>query len=155
MDLIVIPPILRNKTDSVEVNAVLFGENPVDIDNFSIEIIDPSVFPTQTKKLYINDYQTITIGNWSKPQQLIGKKGYEIINAQSPFSSTLNLKSVEFKNKETATLNATVNLQNNYSDTYLVLSIESEGKDIFYKSFPLVKNKEGWQNFEISINLPK
>lgn len=34
LDLIVIPPFMRNENDSIEINAVLKGKDPVQIDNF-------------------------------------------------------------------------------------------------------------------------
>lgn len=155
MDLVVIPPIRRNLEDSIQFNVKLFGEQPVEIDNLSIEILDPAKEPPLQQVTYYNDYHTISPGQWSDPKYKVGEKLLEQIDPLHPYSSTFSSKVGDLRLTDRLELSTKINLQNNYSGTYAIASILENGKNIYYQSYPIVKSKEGWENLTFNFDLPK
>ena len=155
MDIVFIPPFMRNKNDSIQINAVLLGDKEVRIDNISLEVYDPSIFPKARKVSYFNDYHTIKFGNWSNPAKLTEGKGYDKIDSTNQYSSTLLLPLSELGDKKTIDFQVNVNLKHNYLGGGVVVSISNDTNNYFYKSYPLVRNGEGWEKQTFTFNLPK
>lgn len=138
MDLVFIPPYLRNPSDSMHFFLELQGDQSVLIDQFYVELWDPSHQPKLKNKEFFYDYHTLKIGDWSKPKKMIAP-GYEVINNQNPYSSTLIIKGGQLCNNSKYTIS--VNMLYSKSSTqnsFAVLSIENKkGEKIEYKAFPL------------------
>lgn len=155
MDLVVIPAYLRNEDDSIQINLKLFGSKPVQIDNLSIEVLDPSTNPELESEQFITDYYTLELGDWSNSTMLLEGKGMELIDTNHQYSSTFSTSIADLGEKRNITLQANVNLQHNYSSTNAVVSIDKAGKSLFYKSYPLIRGKDGWENVSLQYDLPK
>ena len=154
MDLVVIPPFMRNANDSVQISAVLKGEQEVRIDNFSLEVFDPSVSQKAKTATYYNDYHTLKIGNWSKSLSLSDGKGYEKIDSTNQYSSTLHMPLSEIGDKRYVDFQVNANSKHNYLGGLVVVSIGNDTNNYFYKSYPLTKKGEGWERQNFSFKLP-
>ncbi|MBL4710111.1 MAG: hypothetical protein JKY48_16905 [Flavobacteriales bacterium] len=155
MDLVVIPPFMRNKEDSIQLNLILKGNEPVLIDNMSIEVLDPSIHPKVEQEVYYTDYHTVIKGDWSKPGIMTLGKGYELIDTAHQYSSTLTLPVKKLKERRTVEFDINMNLQHNYSGALVVVSVDNTGGNTFYKSYPLTRVREGWIKQRYTFNLPK
>ena len=159
LDLVVIPPYMRNENDSIQVHAVLKGDKPVEIDNFTIEVLDPSYLPELDTLTYYNDYHTLKMGNWSKTNSVVGEKGYELVDSTNQYSSTLKLPITELEGMQNMDFEINVNLNHNYAGGAVVLSISNDTTTYFYNSFPLISKGEKWEkqtfSFKLPNNLPK
>ncbi|MFT6166761.1 MAG: hypothetical protein ACJASF_001454 [Vicingaceae bacterium] len=155
MDMVFIPPFMRNKNDSIQINAVLIGDKEVRIDNISLEGFDPSTFPTISKTTYYNDYHTLKIGNWSNSSPLTEGKGYEKIDFTNQYSATLLLPLSELGNKKVVDFQVNINLKHNYQGGGVVVSISDDTSNYYYESYPLVRKGEGWEQQEFFFNLPQ
>lgn len=155
MDLVVIPPLLRNKDDSIQINLVLKGEHNVEIDRLSIEVLDPSTSPKVNSKTFYNDYHTLTKGDWSKKESLVGEKGYELIDFSDQFSSTLSIKLKEDELFNDYSGEVSIFPLGPLSDVYIVVSIVGEkGENIFYESVPIELDAVGWVKLPFSGTIP-
>jgi len=155
MDLVVIPPFMRNENDSIRVSVVLKGNQPVQIDNFSVEVLDPSALPDLKTRTYYNDYHTLKIGKWSKPSLMRENKGYEVVDSTYQYSSTLSLPIEQINSYDSIRVLINTNLKYNYSGGGIVVSVGSETDNYFYETIPLVRNSDKWEKKVMVINLPQ
>lgn len=155
IDLVVVPPFMRNENDSVRISAVLKGNEPVLIDNFSIEVLDPSILPNLKTLTYYNDYNTLKMGDWSRSTSIVGNKSYELVDSINQYGSTLSLPYSTFKGRKNLKIELNANLKLNYSGGGVVVSIGDETGEYFYKSFPLIRNGENWERKDFNFDLPK
>jgi hypothetical protein len=154
LDLVVIPPFMRNENDSIRINVFLKGNEPVQIDNFSIEVFDPSFFPKLEQLTYYNDYNTLIIGNWSKATSILEEKGYELVDSTHQYSSTLSLPISELDGRNSIEVELNANLKYNYSGGGVIVSVGNEKESYFYKHYPLERKGEDWELERFSFNLP-
>ena len=155
LDLVVIPPFMRNENDSIEVNAVLKGNDPVQIDNFSVEVLDPSTLPKLEALTFYNDYQTLKMGSWSQSTSMVGKKGYELVDSTHEYSSTLSMPIEDIGNHRSIEIDLNVNLKHNYVGASIVVSVSNESETYFYESLPLVRKGESWEEKSFTFKLPE
>ncbi|MDA9312139.1 hypothetical protein N9515_05260 [Vicingaceae bacterium] len=155
LDLIVIPPFMRNENDSIEINAVLKGKYPVQIDNFSVEVIDPSTLPEQEALTFYNDYYTLKMGNWSRSRSMVGKKGYELVDSTHQCSSTLSMPIEDIGDHRSIEIDLNINLKHNYVGASKMVSVSNEYDTYFYESFPLIRTGEKWETKRFIFNLPE
>ena len=141
LDLVVIPPFMRRENDSVRINVFLKGNDPVQIDTFSIEVFDPSFFSKSEQLTYYNDYNTIIIGNRSKATSILEGKGYELVDSTHQYSSTLSFSISELDGRNSIEIELNANLEHNYSGGGVVVSVGNEEESCFY-NFTLSKEKE-------------
>lgn len=154
MDLLFIPPFLRNKSDSLFFFLQLSGDQPVEIDQFYVEILDPSSKPKVKQKEFFNDYHTIKYGNWSDAKKLAANKSYEYIDSTHPYSSTLKVAVEKLKKRTIDFEISGLALNKNENEVYAVLSIENkEGENIFYQS-KRVDGQIEWNKQIFSFEIP-
>lgn len=154
MDLLFIPPYLRNENDSLFFFLHLIGDQPVEVDQFYVEILDPSATPKVTQKEFFNDYHTIKKGNWSNANKLVTNKSYEYIDSTYTFSSTLTVAGEQLKNKTIDFEISGLALDKNQNEVYAVVSIDSkEGENLFYES-KRVDNQIEWSKQTFTFKIP-
>lgn len=155
MDLLFIPPFLRNENDSLLISLQLLGSDSVEIDQFYVEMLTPSSDSKLNSKQYLNDYHTIVEGEWSNAIQLAKEKNYEQIDSVSPYSSTLKVKNEELSGRKVVfeIIGSANNEESN--ETYAVISIaDSDGESSFYESIR-VDPEIMWHKQQFSFKLPK
>jgi len=154
MDLVFIPPYLRSKQDSLTFYLYNFGGKPVEIDQFYIELLEPSSTPKINKKQYFNDYHTLKIGDWSKENNLVLDKGYEQIDSTYKFSSTLTISTNELTSSKLKFEFRGLALEKENSEIYAVVEIKkNDGEQIYYKSFK-VDSEVAWGKQSFLFSLP-
>tara|TARA_R110002073_G_scaffold85273_10_gene203154 strand:+ start:576 stop:2852 length:2277 start_codon:yes stop_codon:yes gene_type:complete len=153
MELVFIPPYLRSKSDSLSFFIALDGNNEVEIDQFYVTQFDPSKKPKINTTQFFTDYHSIVNGKWNQPSLLATDKGYEQIDSNYQYSSTLSLPSDELCLGKKATISFSGISLDKTTETMAVLSINNENNEnIWYKSFPVDKSIS-WekQSFETEI----
>ena len=155
MDLVVIPPFLRYKEDSIQLNLVYFGNQSVEVDRLSIEVLDPSTKSDLEKMVFYQDYHTISGPEWSNPRKQIGDKKFELIDSLFEYSGTLQMPLKSLKGKTLLEVHAKVSLdQSNYT-TSAVVSVSKGAESLYYKSFPILSERQGWEMLKFEYQLPK
>lgn len=152
MEIVFIPPYLRNKEDSIHSYIWLRGDKEVIIDQFTLEVYDPSNLPLQSTKTYRNDFHTYKIGSWDSPKQLIGK-GYNLIDSSNTFSSTFRKNIDTVMSGSPYTLSVSSINVNEFTESYAVISIEKDGNSVFYNSFSIPYSKN-WDTYTFNGTLP-
>jgi hypothetical protein len=154
MDLLFIPPYLRNENDSLFFFLHHIGGQPVEVDQFYVEILDPSATPKVKQKLFFNDYHTIKEGNWSEAKRLAGNKSYELIDSTYSYSSTLKRAADRYKGEAVHMEISGLATNKTMNEVYAVVSIDSkEGENIFYES-KRVDNQVEWSQQTFTFKIP-
>lgn len=157
MDMLFIPPYFRNENDSLFFYVYHSGDKAVEIDQFYLEILDPSSSPKLKTNAFFNDYHTIRDEKWSQTKKFFSSKSYEQIDSTYPFSSTLRVPANQFKNKTLFFEVSGLAINNQLNEVYAVVSIDNKnGENIYYKS-KRIDNQIEWEvqvfDFEIPNNI--
>lgn len=154
LELVVIPPILRGEEDSIRFDFLHFGNQPIEVDRVIVELFDPSATAKKDKLEYPNDLTSGKKWNWSLSKPADAGEFFELIDSTNEYSSIFQIPIKEVGTRRHLTFESNVNLQHNYSSTNAIVSVDHEGKNLYYKSVPLVLNKLGWEQFKIEVDLP-
>lgn len=155
MELVFIPPYPRSNKDSLQMYLWLIGDKPVIIDNISMELYDPGSKEIFEEKKFVNNFQTLNIGNWSEATKIVDNKGYALVNETFPYSSTLHIESDKLPlngksySIECVGLSPTAN-----ENLFAVVSVEQNDKKTYYKSFPMSFKSGQWFSYRFEDKLP-
>lgn len=155
MDILYIPPYLRSLRDSLVFFVINNGNQNVEVDQFYVEMLDPTKRNRSNHIQFFNDYHTITIGNWSKGNVFNSELLYERIDSLNPYSSTLTIDSAEqYKGFQLEFRFKGLLSQSNNEDCFAVISIiDSDNQSVFYKS-KHCKLTSNWEEDTLEVTLP-